>query len=147
MAWAQNAVPTYPLRPHGYKVSLGTPSAKTTFADLTNAVKLIDQDPNFIRSIGLIYCVATVTLVAGKLLLLMNDGTNTWMVDELVFTAATISTTANPAGAGGDGKLIFPKWTPAAPLILPEAHHLYIGVTTAQSANALVAHAQQVKVF
>lgn len=137
MALSMNANPYYPKEPCSFSVAVPS-SAKTTLNDNSNIAVLVAGASGKAYSFNQIFVQSLITTVAGKLMLFIKDASaNYRMLDEQILAAGTISTTANPVG-----KIIFPQWTKDYPLILPESHDLVIGVSTAQTAGALIAHAQ-----
>lgn len=142
MAYSPNAIPVFPVGPIGYMAVLPS-TAKTTFTDTTNAVKLVAAMANNRQSFGLIFAKPLITIVAGKLMLYLWDPTNSYLrcVDEVIHAAGTVSTTAQV------DRIEFTNWTAAKPLIVPEGLELWIASAVAQTANSLHAHTQLGKVF
>lgn len=140
MSFTPNPTPAYPTGPLSAPAVLPS-SAKTTFTDTTNAVQLVAAMANNRQAIGYIYAQPIITIVQGKLMLYVWDGTNLRCIDEVAHAAATVSTTAAAAA------IEFTKWSAARPLILMEGQSLWIASAVAQTANALHAHAQLGKVF
>lgn len=141
MTFTANTAPIYPIGPISNKVAVPA-AAKTTFTDITNAALLVPSMANNRQSFGLIYAQSSITVVAGKLMLFIYDGSTAYAIDEIAFSAGTITTTANPVG-----KISFTQWSSSSPLIIPEGHSLYVANSVAQTANSLIAHAQLGKIF
>lgn len=140
MAFAQNAIPSYAVKPTAFKVTFPT-TAKTVFTDASNTAVLVAPDADHPRTFGLIWAQPVVTLSGGVLQAYLYDGTNYTLYDEVAHSAQTLSTTA--AGTA----IVFTKATATSPLVLPEGWSLLVATKVTQTAGALIANAQLGKVF
>lgn len=134
MPHTPNPTPNYALAPASFRAAVS--------ATANTLVDLVPTDPDRVRVFPLVYAQAVITTVAGKLQLVMHDGTTGVIIDEVPLSAGTINTTTNPVG-----KIDFPKWTKDYPLVVPAGFALKFTCTTAQTAAAVVAVAQSGKVF
>lgn len=134
MAHTPNPTPNFALAPGSFAVAVS--------ATAGTLVDLVPIDADKVRVFPVVYAQAVITTVAGKLQLVMHNGTTGVTIDEVPLTAGTISTTANPVG-----KIPFPNWTKDTPLVVPAGFGLKFTCTTAQTAAAVIGVAQAGKVF
>lgn len=141
MAFTPNLNPAYALGPYSWRVNVPA-TAKTVFNDASNTAVLVPAQANNRVSVGLLYVQNVLTVVSGKLMLYLFDGVSTYQtVDDVAVSAQTPGTTT----AGN--KTTWATWSSAQPLIIPEGHSLLVATSVAQTAGALIAHAQLGKIY
>ena len=140
MAFTSNLKPTYSLGPMAAKVVLPA-AAKTVLTDTSNAAKLVSAMNDNRQLFGMVFAQPAATLVAGKLMLFLVSGASAFDIDEIAHAAMTVNTTTRA------DMIQFSRWSNNSPLIIPEGHELWIATAVAQTAGALVGHAQSGKVF
>ena len=128
---AANTKPIYPGSPLIGIATLTSPSAITSRANITGTTGLVQLTPTSTngKRIDEIRIKAKETTVAGSVCIWLYNGTTSHLIDEILVSAVTASTTVDSWSA----KKTYDN------LVLPATYQLYVSVTVDQDFN-ITAH-------
>jgi hypothetical protein len=122
-----NFKPIFPVSPVVGIATLTSPTAITSRANITGVTGLTSLTPTSTngKRIDLIELTSKGTSSAGSLFVWMYDGTTSYLMDEILISAITPSTTV----------AAFTTSVAYTTLVIPPTYRLYISVTVAQDLN------------